>query len=60
MTKKEELQAIIQKEVEKVVEIRIAEIETEMDILQGEIDALIDEVKKIKVMQKGFNKPADT
>jgi len=53
MTNKEELQAIIQKEVEKAVDIRIAELENEMDILQGEIDALIDEVKKIKVMQKG-------
>jgi len=28
------------------------ELETEMDFLQGEIDALIDEVKKIKVMQE--------
>ena len=53
MTKKEELQAIIQKEIEKAVDIRIAELESEMDILQGEIDALIEEVKKIKVMQKG-------
>jgi len=55
MSKKEELQAIIQKGIEKAVDIRIAELETEMDFLQGEIDALIDEVKKLKkeVMQKG-------